>query len=102
MKPILGGCAVLGCALALSVSPAQAAIVSVNFVDDPEVDTMLPTDVAGVTGGGTRVANWNNVVAGAVGTATGFIYDSGATSNAILDFTTDLDRWRLPTTDLAT
>ena len=99
MKKTIGVCAAVLWTLAFSV---EARTLSINFVDDMAVDAMLPTDVAGVNGAGTRVANWNNVLADVTGSASGLIYDDGSLSNADITFTSDLGRWRLPITDLTT
>lgn len=73
---------------------AEAATISVNFVDVVGVDSMAPSDLAGAPGAGTRVTNWNNIQAAANGAAAGLVYDSGAASATAVSFASDLGTWR--------
>lgn len=83
------------------LTQASAGTLSVNFVDDPFVDAMLPTDVAGMDLPGVRVSNWNNVQAAPAGPVddppVAWVLDNGTPVPGFsLEFQTNLDRWRLP------
>lgn len=85
--------------LLAAVSLAGATTISVNFTDNGSVDsTMLSSDVAGVAGADTRVANWNNAaVTGAGPGALGSLVDqAGSATGASLTWVSDLGNWRLP------
>lgn len=88
--------ALLASAAVLLTPESRAETISINFVDNFSIDAMLAADIAGASGVNTRVANWNNVQAGATGSLSSLVYNSGSNSGASLSFTTGLGAWRLP------
>jgi len=89
---------ILGTALVFAtVSSLPATTVSVNFTDNGSADsTMASSDIAGLPGSNTRVANWNNAhVNGAAGSLGGLVDQSGSLSGVSISWATDLGQWRL-------
>lgn len=80
-----------------SVVGSRGNTISINFVDDPAVDSMLPTDEAGPAEppNVARASHWNNIQAAAAGSAVNLIRQDGVATTAKVDFTTDLGPWRL-------
>lgn len=83
--------------LAAASGARAATAISINFTDNGSADsTMSSSDVAGLPGADTQVANWNNAnVNGTTGSASGLVDSTGSATGAGVSWTTDLGQWRL-------